>query len=57
MGHLTNNVLPIIQNEKSVDLQGAADFVGVHFKELYDSFEADKQCLPSFGEEMDKVVG
>lgn len=56
MGHLTNNVLTVLQKAKNVDLQGAADLVGVHFKELYDSFEADKEHLPSFGEEMDHVV-
>lgn len=56
MGHFTNNILTVLQKEKSVDLQGAADLVGVHFKELYDEFEADKQRLPSFGEEMDQIV-
>ena len=56
MGHLTNNVLSVLQQEENVDLQGAADLVGAHFKKLQQSFEADKQHLPSFGAEMDKVV-
>ena len=56
MGHMTNNVLTVLQKAEGVDLQGAADLVGVHFKKLYDGFEADKARLPSFGSEMDAVV-
>lgn len=56
MGHVTNNILTVLQKEKKVDLQGAADLVGAHFKTLSDSFEADKQRLPSFGDELDKIA-
>ena len=56
MGHLTNNILTVLQREENVDLQGAADLVGAHFQELYESFEADKVSLPSFGQEMDGIV-
>ena len=56
MGHLTNNVLTVLQKEKNVDLQGAADLVGAHFQELYNKFEADEARLPSFGEELDAIV-
>ncbi|KAI0806333.1 terpenoid synthase [Irpex lacteus] len=56
MGHLTNNVLTVLQREKSMTLQEASDYVGVHFKELLDTFEASKKELPSFGEELDKVT-
>lgn len=56
MGHMTNNILTVLQKEKKVDLQGAADLVGVYFKALSDSFEADKQRLPSFGAELDKII-
>jgi hypothetical protein len=56
MGHLTNNILTVIQREKGVGLQAASDYVGVHFKELVDKFEDNKLRLPSFGEKMDKVV-
>lgn len=56
MGHMTNNVLTVLQKAEGVDLQGAADFAGVHFKQLYDGFEADKAVLPSFGQKMDAVV-
>lgn len=56
MGHYAHNVLTVIQKEKGVDLQGAADYVGVHFKELADEFQANKSRLPSFGTELDEVV-
>lgn len=56
MGHLTNNALTVLQREKSMTLQEASDYVGVHFKELLDTFEASKKELPSFGEELDKVT-
>ncbi|KAI0346575.1 terpenoid synthase [Trametopsis cervina] len=56
MGHLTNNILTVLQREKDINLQEASDYVGVHFKELYDIFEASKKDLPSFGGEMDAVV-
>lgn len=56
MGHMTNNVLTVLQKARGVDLQGAADLVGEHFKELYDGFEADKARLPTFGAEMDAIV-
>ncbi|KAI0696795.1 terpenoid synthase [Cytidiella melzeri] len=56
MGHLTNNILTVLQREKDFTLQEASDYVGIRFKELYDVFEATKNELPSFGEEMDKMV-
>ena len=56
MGHLTNNILTVIQREKGIDLQAASDYVGVHFKELVDKFQASKLRLPSFGGELDNMV-
>ena len=56
MGHSVNNILTVLQKEKKVDLQGAADLVAVHCKELYDSFEADKQNMPSFNAAMNEAV-
>lgn len=56
MGHLTNNVLTVLQREKNVTLQEAADLVGEHFKELVEKFQACKARLPSFGSELDHVV-
>ncbi|KAJ3553945.1 hypothetical protein NM688_g3358 [Phlebia brevispora] len=48
MGHLTNNILTVLQKAHGVDLQGAADLVGVHFKELFDSSrETRPRCPPS----------
>lgn len=56
MGHLTNNILTVLQKERDWTLQEAADYVGVRYKELVDIFEAGKRQLPSFGLEMDYVV-
>ena len=56
MGHLTNNVLTVLQKQHSWTLQEASDYVGVHFKELAASFEAGKRELPSFGKELDHIV-
>ena len=56
MGHLTNNILTVLQREKGFSLQSASDYVGVHFKELVDRFESNKTRLPSFGTELDEVV-
>lgn len=56
MGHLTNNVLTVLQREKNFTLQEAADHVGVHFKELVVKFESGKARLPSFGGELDHIV-
>ena len=55
MGQLTN-VLIVLQREKNLTLQEAADFVGTHFKELVDGFQACKARLPSFGDELDHNV-
>lgn len=56
MGHLTNNIITVLQRANNWTLQQASDYVGVHCKELADVFEAAKHELPSFGEEMDYVV-
>ena len=56
MGHLTNNILTVLQRDKNIDLQAASDYVGVHFRELIDKFEASKARLPSFGKALDEVV-
>ncbi|CCM04973.1 uncharacterized protein FIBRA_07171 [Fibroporia radiculosa] len=56
MGHTGNNIMTVLMNEKRCDLQTAADYVGVHFKTLMDSFLADKARLPSWGPKLDPVV-
>ncbi|KAH8100908.1 terpenoid synthase [Cristinia sonorae] len=56
MGHTTNNILTVLMKEKHLDLQGAADFVGAHFKVLMARFLEDKARLPSWGPDMDAKV-
>ena len=55
-GLADNNVLSVLQNEKGITVQEAADYVGVHFKELVDKFLAAKTQLPSFGKEVDTIT-
>ena len=55
-GHANSNVLTVLQKDKEIDLQAAADYVGVYFRGLIDRFEADKSLLPSFGEELDVII-
>ena len=56
MGHTGNNVMTVLMKDKQCSLQEAADHVGTHFKQLMESFEADKARLPSWGPELDAVV-
>ncbi|PCH42336.1 terpenoid synthase [Wolfiporia cocos MD-104 SS10] len=56
MGHTGNNVVTVLMNQNNWDLQTAVDHVGVHFKELMDSFMADKARLPSWGPKLDSAV-
>lgn len=56
MGHTTNNVITVLMRHKGLDLQGAADYVGVHFKGLMDTFLEAKRTLPSWGAKIDREV-
>ena len=56
MGHLTNNILTVLQYEHSVSLQRAADLVGAHWRGLVAAFEEAKILLPSFGDDLDLIV-
>ena len=56
MGHTTNNVMTVLMRHKNLDLQGAADYVGVHFKGLIDTFHEAKRSLPSWGPKVDHEV-
>ncbi|KAI0649321.1 terpenoid synthase [Trametes meyenii] len=56
MGHTGNNVMTVLMKDKNLDLQGAADYVGVHFKGLIDTFHAAKSTLPSWGPKIDDEV-
>ena len=55
-GHVGNNVVTLLRNEKNIDIQAAADYVGVQFGQLMDRFMADKARLPSFGSALDAAV-
>ncbi|KAI0787868.1 terpenoid synthase [Fomes fomentarius] len=56
MGHTTNNVMTVLMRHKGLDLQGAADYVGVHYKGLMDTFLEAKRTLPSWGAKIDREV-
>lgn len=56
MGHTTNNVMSVLMRHKGLDLQGAADYVGVHFKGLIDAFLEAKRTLPSWDPKIDDQV-
>ena len=56
MGHVTNNVLAVLRRDCTMSLQEAVDKAGVHYRELYETFEAAKVQLPSFGTELDVIV-
>lgn len=55
MGQEMGNVMTILK-EKNINLQDAADAVGVRYKELVDGFIADEMSLPSWGPDMDRLV-
>ncbi|KAI0833263.1 terpenoid synthase [Trametes gibbosa] len=56
MGHTTNNIMTVLMQHKGLDLQGAADCVGVHVKGLVDTFLDAKRSLPSWGPKIDNEV-
>ncbi|KIP08907.1 hypothetical protein PHLGIDRAFT_103744 [Phlebiopsis gigantea 11061_1 CR5-6] len=55
-GQPGSNVLSVLQQEMGVTLQDAADYVGLHFKELVAKYEAGKARMPSFGEDVDLLI-
>jgi len=55
-GHSGNNVVTVLMKEKQIDLQTAADEVGVHFGVLMKRFIANKARLPSWGASVDFVI-
>lgn len=56
MGHTTNNIMTILMKNMNLDLQGAADYVGVYFKALIDDFVTNKSRLRSWGPKVDREV-
>lgn len=55
-GQATWNYLTVVMHEKSGNLQTAADYSGVKFRELYDRFIDAKSRLPSWGKPLDSDV-
>ncbi|KAJ8497051.1 hypothetical protein ONZ51_g763 [Trametes cubensis] len=55
-GHGGNNILTTLMKAKNLSLQGAADYVGEHWKTLIEQYLDAKRRLPSWGEEIDKDV-
>jgi hypothetical protein len=49
-------MIPVIMNERGIDLQTAVDFVGTLCKQSIDSFNEDRRNLPSWGPKIDKDV-
>ncbi|KAF5390807.1 hypothetical protein D9757_004424 [Collybiopsis confluens] len=52
----THNMIPVIMNHHSLDLQSAVDFVGQLCKQSIDRFISDRAQLPSWGPEIDRQV-
>ncbi|KAJ4473032.1 isoprenoid synthase domain-containing protein [Lentinula aciculospora] len=52
----THNMIPVIMNHHSLDLQPAIDFVGQLCNESIDRFMNDRAQLPSWGPEIDRQV-
>jgi len=54
-GH-THNMIPVIMEERGLDLQSAFDFVGDMCKKSIDRFIENRDMLPSWGPEIDRQV-
>lgn len=48
-GHTGNNVMTVLMKEKNCSLQEAADYIGLHFQQLVDTFVTNKRKLRSRG--------
>ena len=49
-------MVSVVMQEKGLDLQQAMDLIGDYCKGCLDRFESDRQKLPSWGPEVDKMV-
>lgn len=49
-------MIPVVMNERGLDLQSAVNFVGDMCKQSIDQFTDDKNNLPTFGPTIDKDV-
>ncbi len=52
----SNNIVNVLMDSLHVDLQGAFDIAGCHFKTLMDRFASSKRNLPSWGVATDAAV-
>lgn len=52
----THNMIPVVMNQRNLDLQSAVDFVGEMCKSAIDRFIAERANLPSWGPEIDRQV-
>jgi hypothetical protein len=52
----THNMIPVVMNERGLDLQSAVDFVGEMCKSTIDRFISERDNLPSWGPEIDRQV-
>jgi len=49
-------MIPVVMNERGLDLQAAVDFVGEMCKSAIDRFKTERANLPSWGLEIDRQV-
>jgi Delta6-protoilludene synthase len=51
-----HNIIPVVMNEKGVDLDGALDWVATTYEQVLSRFQAQIRMLPSWGPDIDPVV-
>jgi hypothetical protein len=51
-----HNILPVVMNEKGVDLDGALDWVVIAYEQVLSRFHAERSALPSWGPAIDPEV-
>jgi Delta6-protoilludene synthase len=51
-----HNILPVVMNEKGVDLDGALHWVGTTFEQVLSQFQEHRRALPSWGPAVDSEV-
>ncbi|EKM77998.1 hypothetical protein AGABI1DRAFT_76352 [Agaricus bisporus var. burnettii JB137-S8] len=54
--HDTHNMITVVMNQYGFTLQQAVDFVGFKCKKSIENFEYDRNRLPSWGIEIDRMV-
>ncbi|KIY47372.1 terpenoid synthase [Fistulina hepatica ATCC 64428] len=52
----THNMIPVVMNDRGLDLQSAVDFVGELCRQCIDRFVTERTQLPSWGPEIDRDV-